>query len=58
MVNLVRQELPWVKVILMSGYAEDFFQNEIDRDPTIEFLGKPFSLKEFAGKVKEVMERL
>ncbi|PPR76496.1 MAG: Blue-light-activated protein, partial [Alphaproteobacteria bacterium MarineAlpha3_Bin4] len=58
LVNLVRHELPRVKVILMSGYAEDIFQDEINRDPTIEFLGKPFSLKEFAGKVKEVMERL
>jgi len=58
LVNLVRHELPRVKVILMSGYAEDVFQDEIDRDPTIEFLGKPFSLNEFAGKVKEVMERL
>ena len=58
LVNLVRHELPRVKVILMSGYAEDIFQDEINRDPTIEFLGKPFSLKEFAGKVKEVMEQL
>ena len=56
LVRLVRHELPNVKVILMSGYAEDVFIDEIDRDPDIHFLPKPFSLKKLAGKVKEVME--
>ncbi|MCH7832771.1 MAG: response regulator, partial [Proteobacteria bacterium] len=55
LVQLVRHELPDVKVILMSGYAEDVFRDEIDRDPTIEFLAKPFSLRGLASKVKEVM---
>lgn len=56
LVRLVRHELPNVKVILMSGYAEDVFIDEIDRDPDIHFLPKPFSLKKLAGKVKEVLE--
>ena len=55
LVGLVRHELPDVKVILMSGYAEDVFRDEIDRDPSIQFLPKPFSLKGLAAKVKEVM---
>ncbi len=55
LVRLVRHELPDVKVILMSGYAEDVFQDEIDRDPTIQFLPKPFSLRGLAAKVKDVM---
>ncbi len=55
LVQLVRHELPDVKVILMSGYAEDVFRDEIDRDPTIQFLAKPFSLRVLASKVKEVM---
>ena len=55
LVQLVRHELPDVKVILMSGYAEDVFRDEIDRDPTIQFLAKPFSLRELASKVKNVM---
>ncbi|MBT7943799.1 MAG: PAS domain-containing protein [Alphaproteobacteria bacterium] len=57
LIGLVRHELPNVKVILMSGYAEDVFREEIDRDPTIEFLPKPFSLKTLAQTVKAVMER-
>jgi len=56
LVSLVRQEIPDVKVILMSGYAEDVFRNEIGRDASLNFLGKPFTLKDLAGKVKEVLE--
>jgi len=55
LVRLVRHERPGVKVILMSGYAEDAFRDEISRDPSIQFLAKPFSLKGLASKVKEVM---
>ena len=56
LVSLVRQEIPDVKVILMSGYAEDVFRKEIGRDASLNFLGKPFTLKDLAGKVKEVLE--
>ena len=55
LVRLVRHEHPGVKIILMSGYAEDVVPEEIGRDPSIHFLPKPFSLKALAGKVKEVM---
>ena len=54
-VRLVRQEMPAVKFILMSGYAEDVAAEELWNDPTLHFLPKPFSLKALAGKVKEVM---
>ena len=55
LINLVRQEMPNIKVILMSGYAEDMLA-EIERDPSLNFLGKPFTLKDLATKVKEVLE--
>lgn len=55
LVNLARQELPGVKTILMSGYSEDVFRNGPDMDPSIAFLGKPFTLKTLAAKVKEVL---
>ena len=55
LVNLVRQEMPDMKVILMSGYAEDMLE-EIERDPSLHFLGKPFTLKDLAAKVKNVLE--
>jgi two-component system cell cycle sensor histidine kinase/response regulator CckA len=53
LVQLVRHEIPNVKVILMSGYAEDMMAD--GSDPSIHFLAKPFSLKGLAVKVKEVM---
>ncbi|MFQ5619038.1 MAG: PAS domain-containing protein [Rhodospirillales bacterium] len=55
LIKRVRREMPHVKVILMSGYAEDVSAAEIERDPTIHFLAKPFTLKGLAGKVKELM---
>ena len=54
--RLVRQELTDIKIILMSGYAEDVVPGQIDQDSTIHFLPKPFSLKDLARTVKEVME--
>ncbi len=54
-VQLVRQEIPDMKVILMSGYAEDVFREEISRDETLHFLAKPFSLKTLASTVKDVL---
>ncbi|MEX2311104.1 MAG: ATP-binding protein [Rhodospirillales bacterium] len=57
LVNLARQELNNVKTILMSGYSEDVFRNGPDMDPDIAFLGKPFTLRGLAAKVKEVLER-
>lgn len=56
LVKLVRQDSPAMKVILMSGYAEDVFREEIDADGAVEFLPKPFTLKDLAQKVKEVIE--
>jgi FixJ family two-component response regulator len=45
-----------MKVIYISGYAEDAFRKRLDETGAINFLPKPFSLKQLAGKVKEVME--
>ncbi len=55
LMQLVRQEMPHLKFILISGYAEDVAGGRIEQDPSIRFLPKPFSLKELAGAVKEVM---
>ncbi|USG59770.1 PAS domain S-box protein [Sneathiella marina] len=55
--NVLAKE-PDMKVIFVSGYAEDAFRKDLDYDVSkIDFLPKPFSLKEIANKVKEVMSR-
>ncbi len=53
--RLVRMERPGIRVILMSGYAEDVAPGLVGGEDGIHFLPKPFSLKQLAGKVKEVL---
>jgi len=55
LVKLVREIHPDMKVIFISGYTEDAFRKRLDADSDIHFLPKPFSLKQLAGKVKEVI---
>lgn len=55
LIREVRQRRPDIKVICISGYAEDAFRKKLDRSADIHFLPKPFSLNQLAGKVKEVM---
>jgi two-component system, cell cycle sensor histidine kinase and response regulator CckA len=51
----VREICSDIKVIFISGYAEDAFRQRLDSDTDIAFLSKPFSLKQLAAKVKEVI---
>jgi two-component system cell cycle sensor histidine kinase/response regulator CckA len=55
LVDMVRSRMPDMKVIFMSGYAEDVIPEGIENDPSIHFLPKPFKLKDLAYKVKEVL---
>jgi two-component system cell cycle sensor histidine kinase/response regulator CckA len=55
LVKHVRETHPDMKVIFISGYTEDAFRKRLDTDTQIHFLPKPFSLKQLAGKVKEVI---
>jgi len=55
LIKEVRETHPDMKVIFISGYTEDSFRKRLDTDAEIHFLPKPFSLKQLAGKVKEVM---
>ncbi|MEX2630688.1 MAG: ATP-binding protein [Tistlia sp.] len=55
LVKVVREHHPTLKVIFISGYAEDSFRRRIGEESGIYFLAKPFSLKQLASKVKEVM---
>jgi two-component system cell cycle sensor histidine kinase/response regulator CckA len=55
LIRHVRDKRPDMKVIFISGYTEDKFRDQIDAGEHIHFLPKPFSLKQLAGKVKEVL---
>lgn len=45
-----------VKVVFISGYAEDAFADTFGSEHEFNFLPKPFTLKQLAGKVKEVLD--
>lgn len=56
LIKEVRQRRPDVKVIFISGYAEDDFRRKVDAGEEAHFLMKPFTLKQLASKVKDVLE--
>lgn len=55
LVREVRLKRPDLKVIFISGYAEDAFRKNLDPDSEFELLPKLFSLKQLAGRVKDVI---
>ena len=55
MLTHLRDSLPNVKVIFISGYAEDAFEKNLGEGETFTFLPKPFSLKQLAATVKDVL---
>jgi len=55
LIRRVREIHPDMKVIFISGYTEDAFRQRLGSDSAIHFLPKPFSLKQLAAKVKEVL---
>ncbi|MGI9570652.1 MAG: response regulator, partial [Desulfobulbia bacterium] len=52
----LRKRNPDLKIIFISGYAEDAFKKNLAEGEQFVFLPKPFSLKQLAGAVKETME--
>lgn len=53
----LRKENPDIKFVFVSGYAEDAFAKNLPEDAKFGFLPKPFSLKQLATVVKEMLER-
>ncbi len=52
----LRERWPRMKVVFVSGYTEDRLREQFSAGEAIHFLGKPFSLKQLASKVKEILE--
>ena len=51
----LRKHYPDLKVIFVSGYAEDAFRKNLPEGETFNFLPKPFSLKQLVEMVKRTM---
>jgi two-component system cell cycle sensor histidine kinase/response regulator CckA len=52
----LRAERPDLKVIFISGYAEDAFRQHLAENEDFMFLQKPFDLKELAAAVKAALQ--
>lgn len=52
----LRIRRPDLKILFISGYAEDSLRSNMAKSADVNFLPKPFSLSQLAGKVKEVMD--
>lgn len=55
LITEVKKRRPAIKVIFISGYAEEAFTEEYGADRDFNFLPKPFSLKQLLDKVREVL---
>ena len=51
----IRERWPDMKVVFVSGYTEDRLREQFTSGEVIYFLPKPFTLKQLASKVKEVL---
>jgi two-component system cell cycle sensor histidine kinase/response regulator CckA len=51
----MRKRNPELKIIFVSGYAEDAFQKHLPEHGQYAFLPKPFTLKQLVAAVKETM---
>jgi len=56
LIKEVRARNAMLPVIFISGYAEDAFRRQVEGGLEAHFLMKPFTLKQLATKVKEVLE--
>ena len=52
----LRQQRPDLKIIFISGYAEDAFRRNLTEKEDFMFLQKPFDLKQLAAAVKAALE--
>jgi two-component system cell cycle sensor histidine kinase/response regulator CckA len=55
LLKAMRQRNPDLKIIFVSGYAEDAFEKSLPENQQFAFLPKPFTLSQLVAAVKETM---
>jgi two-component system, cell cycle sensor histidine kinase and response regulator CckA len=55
LLKVLRERLPQLRIIFVSGYAEEAFAKSLPEGGQFEFLAKPFTLKQLIAKVKDTM---
>jgi two-component system cell cycle sensor histidine kinase/response regulator CckA len=51
----MRKRNPELKIVFVSGYAEDAFEKNLPEGGQFAFLAKPFTLKNLVAVVKETI---
>ena len=54
--ELLLARRPSLRVLFMSGYAEDVLASDVGLVPGAAFLGKPFKPKALVAKVREILD--
>jgi two-component system cell cycle sensor histidine kinase/response regulator CckA len=55
LIRIIREKMPALRVVCISGYAEESMRKRLEDQDNIAFLAKPFSLKQLASMVKQVL---
>ena len=55
LLKTMRERNPDLKIIFVSGYAEDAFEKSLPKNQQFAFLPKPFTLSQLVAAVKETM---
>jgi two-component system cell cycle sensor histidine kinase/response regulator CckA len=55
MLAQMSEKNPNLKIIFVSGYAEDAFEKSLPEGQQFNFLPKPFTLSQLVAAVKETM---
>ena len=55
LLKTMRERNPKLKIIFVSGYAEDAFEKSLPENQQFAFLAKPFTLSQLVAAVKETM---
>lgn len=56
LINTIREHNTEIKILCVSGYAEETLRERVHSYQEVMFLAKPYSLKELASCVKQVLE--
>lgn len=57
LVAVARERIAGLKVLIVSGYAEESIRRDLEADTSIGFLPKPYSLDQLAAAVRDAIER-
>jgi FixJ family two-component response regulator len=58
LVRRLQDMFPHVRVLFMSGYAEEFMSYRDSLNPEVGFLEKPFMPNTLVAKIREALDRV